>query len=166
MTGVGDSSADRSRCWLHHQAVLHDVDIHVHEDQFTGIVGPSGSGKTTFSGCCSASSGPCRLDRPDRESPDCLRAPTETVNWVLITVLECVLMAGQPADGRRFTLPWAMLEEGEAMEVLERLNIAQLADRQIRRRRWAQQRMFLARALIADRNCFARQPTVADVSTA
>ena len=31
-----------------HQAVLHDVNIHVHEDQFTGIVGPSGSGKTTL----------------------------------------------------------------------------------------------------------------------
>ncbi|MCH9796792.1 MAG: ATP-binding cassette domain-containing protein, partial [Actinomycetia bacterium] len=31
-----------------HHAVLHDVNIHVHEDQFTGIVGPSGSGKTTL----------------------------------------------------------------------------------------------------------------------
>ena len=31
-----------------HQVVLHDVNVHVHEDQFTGIVGPSGSGKTTL----------------------------------------------------------------------------------------------------------------------
>ena len=29
-----------------HDVVLHDVNVHVHEDQFTGIVGPSGSGKT------------------------------------------------------------------------------------------------------------------------
>ena len=134
-----------------HQAVLHDVNIHVHEDQFTGIVGPSGSGKTTLLRLLLGIIRPMSGSIDQIEDLRTAYVPQlETVNWDFpITVLECVLMAGQPANGRRFALPWGNArEKASAMEVLERLNIAQLADRQIRQLSGGQQqRMFLARAL-------------------
>jgi len=134
-----------------HQAVLHDVNIHVHEDQFTGIVGPSGSGKTTLLRLLLGIIRPMSGSIDQIEDLRTAYVPQlETVNWDFpITVLECVLMAGQPANRRRFVLPWGNArEKASAMEVLERLNIAQLADRQIRQLSGGQQqRMFLARAL-------------------
>jgi zinc/manganese transport system ATP-binding protein len=74
----------------------------------------------------------------------------ETVNWDFpITVLECVLMSGTGPGRRRITMPWASAPEKQhAMSVLERLGIAEFADRQIRQLSGGQQqRMFLARAL-------------------
>lgn len=132
-----------------HEVVLHDVNVHVHEDQFTGIVGPSGSGKTTllrlFLGIVKPMSGSI-IKQPK------LRVAyvpqLETVNWDFpITVLECVLMSG--SRGRYFTVPWAdKSEKSRAHAVLERLGIGALAHRQIRNLSGGQQqRMFLARAL-------------------
>ena len=132
-----------------HEVVLHDVDMHVHEDQFTGIVGPSGAGKTTLLrlilGIVKPMSG--TIDK----RPDLRMAyvpQLETVNWDFpVTVLECVLMSG--SRGRRLSVPWASSsEKSEAHAVLERLGIEALADRQIRNLSGGQQqRMFLARAL-------------------
>lgn len=132
-----------------HEVVLHDVDMHVHEDQFTGIVGPSGAGKTTLLrlilGIVKPMSG--TIDK----RPDLRMAyvpQLETVNWDFpVTVLECVLMSG--SRGRRLSVPWASAsEKSEAHAVLERLGIEALADRQIRNLSGGQQqRMFLARAL-------------------
>lgn len=132
-----------------HDVVLRDVNIHVHEDQFTGIVGPSGSGKTTLLrlllGIVKPMSGSVQ-SRPDLRIA--YVPQLETVNWDFpITVLECVLMSG--SRGRYFTVPWAdKAEKAQAHGVLERLGIDQLADRQIRNLSGGQQqRMFLARAL-------------------
>lgn len=132
-----------------HQVVLRDVNVHIHEDQFTGIVGPSGSGKTTLLrlvlGIVKPMSGAIHK-RPDLRTA--YVPQLETVNWDFpITVLECVLMSG--SSGRRFTAPWAnKVEKAHAHSVLERLGIDSLADRQIRNLSGGQQqRMFLARAL-------------------
>lgn len=131
--------------------VLHGVDVHVHEDQFTGIVGPSGSGKTTLLrlllGIVKPMSGSVTRQRGLRTA---YVPQLETVNWDFpITVLECVLMSGSPAEGRRVSLPWASkTEKADAASVLERLGIGHLAERQIRQLSGGQQqRMFLARAL-------------------
>ena len=132
-----------------HEVVLHDVNLHVHEDQFTGIVGPSGSGKTTLLrlllGIVKPMSGSI-VKRPDLRTA--YVPQLETVNWDFpITVLECVLMSG--SRGRFFTVPWAdKSEKAHAHAVLERLGIDDLAERQIRNLSGGQQqRMFLARAL-------------------
>lgn len=132
-----------------HEVVLHDVNVHVHEDQFTGIVGPSGAGKTTLLrlilGIVTPMSGSIEK-RPDLRMA--YVPQLETVNWDFpITVLECVLMSG--SRSRRLTMPWASrAEKFEAHAVLERLGIEALADRQIRNLSGGQQqRMFLARAL-------------------
>ena len=52
MTGIGEGpqliQLDGVDAGYSHHPVLSDVNFHVHEDQFTGIVGPSGAGKTTL----------------------------------------------------------------------------------------------------------------------
>lgn len=134
-----------------HDTVLHSVNLHIHEDQFTGIVGPSGSGKTTLLrlllGIVKPLSGTIWTQPGLRTA---YVPQLETVNWDFpITVEECVLMAGSsPRDERRIW-PWASRDEkSRAMAVLDRLGIAELADRQIRQLSGGQQqRMFLARAL-------------------
>jgi zinc/manganese transport system ATP-binding protein len=134
-----------------HQVVLHDVNVHVHEDQFTGIVGPSGSGKTTLLRLLLGIVKPMTGSIEQHAGLRTAYVPQlETVNWDFpITVLECVLMSGSQGQGRRFVAPWASAKEkSAAMAVLERLSIEKFADRQIRQLSGGQQqRMFLARAL-------------------
>lgn len=149
-TGVGpelirldDVSASYGR-----NVVLHDVALHVHEDQFTGIVGPSGAGKTTLLrlllGTLPSLSGTVTR----RDGLRMAYVPQlETVNWNFpITVMECVLMSR--SRGRR--LPWASRDEkSDVHGVLERLGIGGLSERHIRELSGGQQqRMFLARALL------------------
>lgn len=134
-----------------HDVVLHDVGLHVHEDQFTGIVGPSGSGKTTLLRLLLGIVKP--MSGTITRLPGLRTAyvpQLETVNWDFpITVIECVLMSGAPEGRRRLVLPWtSKSEKSRAVAVLDRLGIAHLADRQIRQLSGGQQqRMFLARAL-------------------
>ena len=149
-TGVGPEliRLDEVTASYGHHPVLSDVSIHVHEDQFTGIVGPSGAGKTTllrlFLGTMKPVAGTI-WRRPD------LRVAyvpqLETVNWNFpITVFECVLMARKPGRVK----PWASAAEKASVSVvLDRLGIWELASRHIRDLSGGQQqRMFLARALL------------------
>lgn len=151
-TGVGPELirlASVSAAYDHH-TVLTDVDFHVHQDQFTGIVGPSGSGKTTLLRLLLGSLTPISgtIDR----APD-LRVSyvpqLETINWNFpLTVAECVLMARpQPR-----LLPKVTPAERAAVDyVLSRLGIADLGGRHIRDLSGGQQqRMFLARALLRE----------------
>ena len=154
-TGVGPEliRLDKVAASYDHHRVLEDVSFHVHEDQFTGIVGPSGAGKTTLLRLLLQTLAPV--------AGTVWRAPglrvayvpqLETVNWNFpITVFECVLMSRK--TGR--LMPWASApEKDKVAEVLDRLGIADLAQRHIRELSGGQQqRMFLARALI-------RQPQV------
>lgn len=132
-----------------HEIVLHDVDIHIHEDQFTGIVGPSGAGKTTLLRLILGIVEPMSGSIEKRPGLRMAYVPQlETVNWDFpVTVVECVLMSGSRA--RSLAMPWASKsEKADAHSVLERLGIDELADRQIRNLSGGQQqRMFLARAL-------------------
>ena len=154
-TGVGPEliRLDKVAASYDHHRVLEDVSFHVHEDQFTGIVGPSGAGKTTLLRLLLQTLAPV--------AGTVWRAPglrvayvpqLEIVNWNFpITVFECVLMSRK--TGR--LMPWASApEKDKVAEVLDRLGIADLAQRHIRELSGGQQqRMFLARALL-------RQPQV------
>jgi ABC-type Mn2+/Zn2+ transport system ATPase subunit len=129
-------------------AVLKDVTYAVEPGAFTGIVGPSGSGKTSLLRLLLGTAKP--------QHGSVTRAPgvavsyvpqLETVNWSFpVTVAECVLMS----RAARRALPWATREEkAEVADVLERLGIADLAQRHIRDLSGGQQqRMFIARALL------------------
>ena len=153
-TGVGRVILDvaNASAGYDEALVLHNVDFHVHEDQFTGIVGPSGAGKTTLLRLLLGVVEP-RTGSVTRE-PDVRVAyvpQLETVNWDFpITVDECVLMAR--TEQRK--LPWASpSEKKKVADVLERLGIADLAQRHIRALSGGQQqRMFIARALLREPN--------------
>jgi zinc/manganese transport system ATP-binding protein len=142
---LADASAGYGRT-----TVLHDVDLTIGDTTFTGIVGPSGAGKTTLLrvllGLIQPSSG-------TRTTAPGLRVAyvpqLETVDWKFpVTVAECVLMART----EHRVWPWPSREERAAVAaVLERLGIADLAERHIRELSGGQQqRMFLARALLRE----------------
>jgi ABC-type Mn2+/Zn2+ transport system ATPase subunit len=127
---------------------VRSINLTVEQDTFTGVVGPSGSGKTTLlrllSGALRPTSG--RLRRASGLTVGYV-PQLETVNWDFpITVGECVLMASNPTR----PWPWPTRAERDAVRrVLERLGIAELADRRIKDISGGQQqRMFLARALL------------------
>jgi ABC-type Mn2+/Zn2+ transport system ATPase subunit len=142
LTGVSAAYGDHR--------VLDDVNFHVHEDQFTGIVGPSGAGKTTLLRLLLG------MLRPTAGSvtatPDLRIAyvpQLETVNWNFpVTVEECVLMSR--SQGKRMPKASAS-ERQDVAHVLDRLGIGGLGHRHIRELSGGQQqRMFLARALMRD----------------
>jgi len=147
--GGGELAAlDRVTCAYGPDPVLVNIDLSIGADQFTGIVGPSGSGKTTLLRVLLGTVKP--LAGSVRRRPD-LRVgyvpQVDTVNWSFpVTVSECVLMAR--TRGR--VLPWrSRAEQAEVDEILDRLGIAALADRHIRRLSGGQQqRVFIARALL------------------
>lgn len=136
-----------------HHPVLSDVNFHVHEDQFTGIVGPSGAGKTTLLRLLLGTLKPMSGTIEKTNNLRIAYVPQlETVSWNFpITVEECVLMSRKSAN----VLPWASKSEKHSVhQVLDRLSIADLAKRHIRELSGGQQqRMFLARALL-------RQPQI------
>lgn len=152
MTGDGvDGSLlrlDRVTCSYGGAPVVVDVSLVVEAGTFTGIVGPSGSGKTTLLRAITGSVAPTEGSVARCQGLRVASVPqVETVDWSFpVTVTECVLMASR--EGR---WPWPThAERRQARLVLERLGIADLADRHIRALSGGQQqRMFLARALLA-----------------
>jgi ABC-type Mn2+/Zn2+ transport system ATPase subunit len=132
------------------EPVLRDVDLVVPDGAFMGVVGPSGSGKSTLLrlllGALEPSAGRLTRDATLRIG---YVPQVETVSWSFpVTVAEVVLMARRQ---RRFA-PWAdAAERAATLDVLDRLGIAELADRHIRALSGGQQqRVFLARALLGD----------------
>jgi ABC-type Mn2+/Zn2+ transport system ATPase subunit len=129
-------------------AVLSEVDLAVRPGAFTGIVGPSGSGKTSLLRLLLGTVRPQAGTVVRRPGLAMSYVPQlETVDWNFpVTVADCVLMS-RPT---RRLLPRATpTEKAEVEAVLDRLGIADLAHRHIRRLSGGQQqRMFLARALL------------------
>jgi ABC-type Mn2+/Zn2+ transport system ATPase subunit len=129
-------------------AVLRDIDLAVRPGQFTGIVGPSGSGKTTLLRTLLGAETPSHGKVYRRRNLRVGYVPqVEVVNWNFpVTVLEAILMARE----QRRLAPWSSkAERHEAEQLLERLGIAGLAQRHIRKLSGGQQqRVFIARALL------------------
>ncbi|NDB17863.1 MAG: metal ABC transporter ATP-binding protein [Actinobacteria bacterium] len=127
--------------------VLDDITWDVPAGIFAGLVGPSGAGKTTLLRTLLGQLRPMHGHVTVRSGLRIAYVPQlETVNWNFpVTVFDCVLMA-RPQE----RWPWASAQErADVMQVLERLGIAELANRQIRALSGGQQqRMFLARALL------------------
>jgi zinc/manganese transport system ATP-binding protein len=139
---------ERVSCAYGDTTALVDINLRIAEGQFTGIVGPSGSGKSTL---LKTLLGTMRPSTGTVHRVPGLRVgyvpQLETVDWNFpVTVGECVLMAR--TGGRVW--PWrSRSERAEVDAVLERLEIASLADRHIRKLSGGQQqRVFVARALL------------------
>jgi zinc/manganese transport system ATP-binding protein len=129
---------------------LTDVSMHIHEDQFTGIVGPSGAGKTTLLRLILGTLKPFMGTVTIKPRLRVAYVPQlDTVDWDFpVTVFECVLMSRRSRRVR----PWATgAERASIASVLDRLGIADLSKRHIRELSGGQQqRMFLARALVRE----------------
>ncbi len=138
---------DNVTCRYAGAPVIEDVTLEIRPGDFTGVVGPSGSGKTSLLRAILGTLRPAAGTVTKQRDVAVSYVPQlETVNWNFpVTVAECVLMAR--TEGR--VRPWASpAEKREVAAVLDRLGIADLAGRHIRRLSGGQQqRMFLARAL-------------------
>jgi zinc/manganese transport system ATP-binding protein len=128
--------------------VLREVTHVVEQGAFTGVVGPSGSGKTSLLRLLLGTVTPHHGTVTRRPGLTVSYVPQlETVDWDFpLTVAECVLMSRTT----KRLLPWPTPEERrDVAQALERLGIADLGDRHIRRLSGGQQqRMFIARALV------------------
>ena len=143
-------------CGYDGHAVLSDVNISVMAGDFVGLLGPSGSGKTTLLrailGAVDVYGGEVTVEGAptSRKRPKVGYVPQlETIDWNFpVTVREAVMM-GRTMENAPF--PWFnKREKNLALEMLERLGIADLADRHIRDLSGGQQqRVFLARALVS-----------------
>jgi len=150
--------------------VIEDVSMTVESGTFLGLVGPNGSGKTTLLELLIG------LRRPDEGSVTLFDDPAhaiangERVGYVPqdvtaasdgmpVTVREAVRMGRYPHGlFRRFTAA----DRRAVADALERVGIADLADRRVGRLSGGQrQRVFIARALAADADLLALdEPTV------
>ena len=143
-------------CGYEGLAVLSDVNISIMAGDFVGLLGPSGSGKTTLLrailGAVDVYGGDVTVEGASttRKRPKVGYVPQlETIDWNFpVTVREAVMM-GRTMENAPF--PWFNRKEKNlAMEMLERLGIADLANRHIRDLSGGQQqRVFLARALVS-----------------
>ena len=136
--------------------VLRDIDLRVMPGDFLGLLGPSGSGKTTLLrtvlGATNVMSGAVRVyDKPGGRHNRAGYVPQlETIDWNFPVTVEETVMMGRTMVNAWF--PWYRRREREmALDMMERLGIADLAKRHIRQLSGGQQqRVFLARALVSN----------------
>ncbi|MFN8387414.1 MAG: metal ABC transporter ATP-binding protein [Anaerolineales bacterium] len=156
--------------------VLEDISVHIHRGQFAALVGPSGAGKTTLLKLILGTLQPTHGEIYSRgellqngHTPRVGYVPQlETVDWNFPITVEQAVWMGQ--IGNKNIWPWMNPEERKQVQaVLERLGIANLAQRHIRDLSGGQQqRVFLARALISKPDLLVLdEPTVGlDIQTA
>lgn len=141
----------------HRKPVLWDVELNIPEGSLTGIVGPNGAGKSTLLKACldliPVTSGESLVyGKPYREQRDLIAyvPQRESVDWDFpVSALDVVAM------GTYRKLGWfrrvGKEQKKQALEALDQVGIAHLAERQISQLSGGQQqRVFLARALVQD----------------
>jgi ABC-type Mn2+/Zn2+ transport system ATPase subunit len=134
---------------------IEDVTFRVPAGDFVGIVGPSGAGKTTvlraLLGSAEVIGGTVTVGgRPVRQATARIGyvPQIETVDWNFPVTVEQVVLMGSAASGAWWPRV-SRQERAHALDTLDRLGIAELAQRHIRRLSGGQQqRVFLARALV------------------
>lgn len=157
----------------HRKPVLWDVDINMPEGGLIGIVGPNGAGKSTLLKACldlvPRSSGEIRVyGKPyARQKGRVAYVPQrESVDWDFpVTVLDVVTMGTYRELG--WFRPVNRKVRARAMEALEQVRLADLADRQISQLSGGQQqRTFLARALAQQADIYLMDEPFAAVDAA
>lgn len=157
----------------HRKPVLWDVDLVIREPRLVGIVGPNGAGKSTLIkailGLVSTASGDVQLfGKPVAKQRKRIGyvPQRESVDWDFpVNVLDAVLM-GTYGELGWFRRPGRKQREW-SMECLEKVGIAELANRQIGQLSGGQQqRVFLARALAQKADVYFMDEPMAGVDAA
>ena len=157
----------------HRKPVLWDVTLEVPEGKLVGIVGPNGAGKSTLikaiMDLIPRASGRIRVfDQPYRKSRHRVGyvPQRESVDWDFpVDALDVVTMGLYRKIG--WCLPVRRRHRQAAMKALDRVGIADLAQRQISQLSGGQQqRTFLARALVQDADLYLMDEPFAAVDAA
>jgi len=151
-------SFSKASCGYQDKIVFRDLSFQIYPRQFTGLVGPSGAGKSTLLkailGVVPVLSGEVSVagSRVNGQAPaDVGYVPQiETVDWEFPVTVEQVVAMGLYRKSTR--LPWLTAREKRIIRaLLDRLAIGHYAKRQIKMLSGGeQQRVFLARALVAE----------------
>lgn len=153
--------------------VLWDIDLDIPEGRLVGIVGPNGAGKSTLIKACldltpKASGRVLIYGQPYRRQRLAVGyvPQRESVDWDFpVSALDVVAMGmyGQMGWFRRV----GRRQRAAALEALDRVGIADLAQRQISQLSGGQQqRVFLARALAQDARIYFMDEPFAAVDAA
>ncbi len=157
----------------HRKPVLWDVDLDVPEGQLVAVVGPNGAGKSTLikavMGLVPRASGEVLIYgksyRKNRHRVGYV-PQRETVDWDFpVSALDVVAMGRYRKIG--WCRPVTARHRRAAREALDRVGIADLADRQINQLSGGQQqRTFLARALVQEADLYLMDEPFAAVDAA
>jgi len=157
----------------HRKPVLWDVDFDAPEGKLIGIVGPNGAGKSTLIKACidlipKASGKVTIYGQPYREQRRLVGyvPQRETVDWDFpVSALDVVAMGRYGKIG--WCLPVTRKHKRAALESLDRVGLADYADRQISQLSGGQQqRVFLARALAQEARLYFMDEPFAAVDAA
>lgn len=157
----------------HRKPVLWDVELNIPEGKLVGIVGPNGAGKSTLLKACldlvPKTSGWAHIyGKPYKKARHLVAyvPQRESVDWDFpVSALDVVAMGAYRRLGwfRRVTKK----ETDRAMDALDQVGIAHLAERQISQLSGGQQqRVFLARALMQDAELYLMDEPFAAVDAA
>jgi manganese/zinc/iron transport system ATP- binding protein len=157
----------------HRKPVLWDIDFDIPQGKLVGIVGPNGAGKSTLiKGCLDlvpkVSGRVLIYGKPYRQQRKLVGyvPQRETVDWEFpVDALGLVAMGLYGKIG--WCLPVTRKHKRTAMEALDRVGMADYAQRQISQLSGGQQqRVFLARALAQDANLYFMDEPFAAVDAA
>lgn len=157
----------------HRKPVIWDVDLNIPEGKLVGIVGPNGAGKSTLIKACldliPKTSGEVAIYGKSYRSQRRMVGyvpQRESVDWDFpVSALDVVAMGTYRQLG--WFKPVGRQQREAAMEALDQVGIAHLAQRQIRQLSGGQQqRVFLARALAQDARVYFMDEPFAAVDAA
>lgn len=154
------------------QEVLHGVDFSLHDGDFTAVIGPNGGGKTTLLkliiGILTPTRGEIFIHGTKRCKSTNIGYVPQYINHNLqfpATALDVVLM-GNHCASKRFRLFSSKADRAKAYAALERIGIADYADRKIQNLSGGQrQRVLIARALIAEPELLVLDEPTASIDT-
>jgi zinc transport system ATP-binding protein len=154
--------------------ILHDINLTVNKGDFIAIIGPNGGGKTTLLklilGLLKPTRGSITIkeNTRTRSGASAIGYVPQHVNHNLsfpATALDVVLM-GTHKPGRRFRFGNTAAEKEDARETLEKLGIADCADRKIIALSGGQrQRVLIARALVSHPKLLVLDEPTASIDT-
>lgn len=148
--------SDVSFSYDHRRTILSDISLSIAEQDFIVLRGKNGGGKTSLlkiiAGLLSPTSG--TIERANALTTGYLPQHRSIDRQFPITVFQTV------RSGLQCTLPWwkpfGQSERATTMNILESLNLLELAQRPISSLSGGQwQRTLLARALVSSPNCFS-----------